>query len=179
MNIPIVILLCIMAAIVLLLAIALFMPKSYRTCSEIIINAPKTIVFDYLKHIKNQDNYNRWVMTDPNMEKDFKGVDGTVGFVYAWNGNKEAGEGEQEITAINEGLHLKMVIRFKRPFTGLASAKMTTKEHQYEQTKVTWMTSSKMKYPINIMSPIIVKLLERDMAKSLLTLKGILEITAA
>lgn len=38
-------------------------------------------------------------MLDPNMEKEFKGTDGTVGFIYGWNGNKEGGEGEQEIKA--------------------------------------------------------------------------------
>ena len=36
-------------------------------------------------------------MVDPNMKKEFKGTDGTTGFIYGWNGNKKAGEGEQEI----------------------------------------------------------------------------------
>lgn len=39
-------------------------------------------------------------MTDPNMRKNFKGTDGTVGFCYAWDGNKKAGKGEQEIIAL-------------------------------------------------------------------------------
>ena len=42
-------------------------------------------------------------MVDPDMKREFKGMDGTVGFIYAWNGNKRAGEGEQEIKTIEEG----------------------------------------------------------------------------
>lgn len=175
MNILFTIFLCIIIVVALLMLSAIFMAKSYKTYSEIIIAAPKSAVFDYLKHIKNQDNFNKWVMIDPNMKKEFKGTDGTVGFIYAWNGNKEGGEGEQEITAINEGLNVEMEIRFKRPFAGLAKAIMTTEIYQSEHTKVTWVTSSKMKYPINIMLPIIVKMMEKDMAKSLLMLKTILE----
>ena len=36
------------------------------------------------------------------MEKEFKGTDGEVGFISAWKGNKEVGEGEQEIIGLVE-----------------------------------------------------------------------------
>jgi hypothetical protein len=78
MNILISILAIVTGIIVLVLIIALFMKKGYRTYQEVMIQAPKQKVFDYIKHIKNQDNYNKWVMMDPNMKKDFKGT--------RWNG---------------------------------------------------------------------------------------------
>ena len=175
MNIVIIILSILGSIIALLLIIALFTKKEYKTYSEIIILAPKQKVFDYLKKIKNQDNYNKWVMMDPNMKREFKGTDGNVGFIYAWNGNKEAGEGEQEIKAINEGENIEMEIRFVRPLAGIAHAKMTTESISDNQTKVTWTTAAPMKYPLNIMLSMIVKMLEKDMATSLTTLKTILE----
>jgi uncharacterized protein YndB with AHSA1/START domain len=175
MNIVITILYIIAGIIALLLIIALFTKKGYNTNSEIIINAPRQRVFDYLKQIKNQDNYNKWVMMDPNMKREFKGTDGTVGFIYAWNGNKQAGEGEQEIKAITEGKNIEMEIRFVRPIAGIAHAKMTTESLSDNQTKVTWTTAAPMKYPLNIMLSMIVKMLEKDMATSLTTLKNILE----
>ncbi len=58
-------------------------------------------------------------MMDPNLKKDFRGTDGTVVFVFAWHGNKQAGEGEQEIKSIREGERLDLEIRFVRPFEGL------------------------------------------------------------
>ncbi len=82
------------------LIIALFVKKEYEVEREVTINKPKEEVFNYVKHLKNQDNYSKWVRMDPNMRKDFKGIDGTVGFVYAWDGNKDAGKGEQEIKNI-------------------------------------------------------------------------------
>jgi hypothetical protein len=175
MNIVITILAVVAGLIALLLILALFMKKGYKTYRDVIINAPLQNVFEYVKHIKNQDNYNKWVMMDLNMKKDFKGTDGTVGFIYAWNGNKEAGEGEQEIKTITEGKSIEMEIRFVRPFAGIAHAEMTTESVSNNQTKVSWSTASTMKYPLNIMLPILVKMMEKDMDTSLTTLKNILE----
>jgi hypothetical protein len=175
MTIVLTILAVIVGIIALFLIIALFMTKGYKTYQEVIIHAPLQKAFDYVKHIKNQDHYNKWVMMDPNMKKDFNGTDGTVGFIYGWNGNKEAGEGEQEIKAITEGKNIEMEIRFVRPFAGIAHAEMTTVPLSDNETKVSWSTSSTMKYPLNIMLPMIVNMLEKDMAASLATLKNILE----
>ena len=102
--------------IALLLIIALFIQNEYSVERSIIINKPKQQVFDYIKFIKNQEYYSRWVMRDPNMKKDLKGTDGSVGFIYGWNGNKDAGEGEQEIKKIKEGEKIEMELRFVRPF---------------------------------------------------------------
>jgi hypothetical protein len=175
MNILLTIIIVIAGIIALLLIIALIMTKGYKTYREIIINSPGDKVFNYLKHIRNQDNFNKWMMIDPNMKKEFIGTDGTVGFIYAWNGNKEGGEGEQEIKSISEGKNIEMEIRFVRPFAGIANAIMITEPLSTNQTKVSWSTSSTMKYPINVMLPMIVKMLEKDISTSLTALKNILE----
>lgn len=114
-------------------------------------------------------------MTDPNMKKEFKGTDGTVGFIYGWNGNKKAGEGEQEITTITEGKNIETEIRFVRPFKGLAYANLITESVSENQTKVSWANRSAMMYPMNIMVAMIEKMLAKDMDTSLLSLKNILE----
>lgn len=173
MNILITILLVLAGIIALLLIFALFMKKEYNIHREIIINAPLQNVFDYLKLLKNQDNFNKWIMVDPNMKKEFKGIDGTVGFIYAWNG-KKAGEGEQEIKAIEEGKIIETEIRFVRPFAGIVYANLVTEPLSDNQTKVTWGNASSVKYPMNIMLSIIEKMLAKDMDISLLTLKNIL-----
>lgn len=175
MSILIIIAYILAGIVALLLVLALVMTKGYKTYREIIINAPVQKAFDYVKHIKNQDNFNKWVMVDPAMKKEFMGIDGTVGFIYSWDGNKQAGEGAQEITAISEGKSIETEIRFIRPFAGLARAVMMTESLSAGQTKVSWTTSSTMKYPVNIMLPMIVKMLEKDMGTSLATLKTILE----
>jgi hypothetical protein len=69
----------------------------------------------FLKYLKNQEKFNKW--TKANVERSFtyKGEDDTVGFVLGWNGNKEVGEGEKEITNLVEGNSVETVIRFVRP----------------------------------------------------------------
>lgn len=174
MDILITILGALAGLVLLLLILALFMRKDYNIKREIIINAPLQEVFGYVKLLKNQDNFNKWVMVDPDMRRNFKGTDGTVGFIYGWNG-KKAGEGEQEIMAIDEGKSVKTEIRFVRPMPGIAYADMILESVSENQTKVTWSNSSKMKYPFNLMLGMIEKMLEKDMGTSLSNLKNILE----
>lgn len=175
MNIVLTVLLVIAGIIALLLFAAIFMRKNYTIQREIIIHAPLQTVFDYLKQLKNQDYFNKWVMVDPDMKKDFTGTDGTVGFIYGWNGNKKAGEGEQEITALEEGRLIKTEVRFKRPFPGIAYADYVTASLSDNQTKIIWSNTSAMKYPMNIMVSMIENMLAKDMDTSLQTLKTLLE----
>jgi hypothetical protein len=169
--------LIIVSIIVLLLIIGLFSKKSYAIQRDIIVDKPKQDVFDYLRFLRNQDHYSKWVMTDPKMKKTFTGTDGTVGFIYAWDGNKKAGQGEQEIIGITDGEKLDLEIRFIRPFAGLAQTSFTTTALSANKTKVTWGMSSSMKYPMNIMLLFMnmEKMLGKDLEISLLNMKNILE----
>jgi hypothetical protein len=171
------ILLIIISLIVLLFIIGLFSKKSYSIQRSIVINKPQQTVFNYVKLLKNQDYYSKWVMTDPNMKKTFTGTDGTVGFIYAWDGNKKAGKGEEEIIGMKENEHLAIEVRFIRPFAGIAHMPFSTTAISDNETKVTWGTGSTMKYPMNIMLLLmnIEKMLGKDIEISLTNLKNILE----
>jgi uncharacterized protein YndB with AHSA1/START domain len=79
------------------------MKRKHYVKREIIINAPRKKVFEYLQLLKKQDKFNKWARADPGRNREFKGTDGTVGFIIAWNGNKGVSEGEKEITNIIEG----------------------------------------------------------------------------
>lgn len=83
MNILKKILIAIAMLIAAVLLAALFIKKDYAVEKQIVINKPKQTVFDYIKLLKNQDNYSKWAMMDPNMTKTYRGTDGTVGFVSA------------------------------------------------------------------------------------------------
>ena len=168
------ILLVIVSIIALVLIIALFVKKEYAVEREITINKPQQEVFNYIKYLKNQDNYSKWVMMDPAMKKDFRGTDGTEGFVYAWD-SKEAGKGEQEIKKITEGKQLDIEVRFEKPIEGLANVHMITEEVSSTQTKIKWGMDGKNKYPMNFMNLFMGNMLGKDLTKSLTTLKAVLE----
>jgi len=175
MHILITILLVMAAIIALLLIIALFMKKEHYVKREIMINAPLQKVFDYIKLLKNQDEFNTGAMEDPNRKREFKGTDGTAGYIYAWSGNKNAGEGEKEIKNIIDGKRIEMEIRFVKPMKTSATIIMETDSLSDNQTKASWSNAGTLKYPINIMIPMVERQVAKGMDDSLLTLKNILE----
>jgi hypothetical protein len=175
MNILITILLVVAGIIALLLIIAFFMKREHYVRREIIINAPRQKVFDYLKLLKNQDKFNKHAKADPDRKEEFRGTDGTVGFIYAWSGNKDAGVGEKEIKNIIEGKRIETEIRFVKPMSATACIIMETESLSDDQTKVSWSNAGTLKYPVNIMVPMVEKMLPKDMDISLSTLKTILE----
>ena len=169
--------LTVVAIIILIpLVLALFIKNEYAVQREITINKPKAEVFNYIKHLKNQDQYSKWVRIDPAMKKDFRGTDGTEGFVYAWDSNDEnAGKGEQEIKKIKEGERMDVEIRFERPFKGMAVAPFTTETVSANQTRVTWGMQGRQPYPMNFMNLFLDNILGKDLNTSLASLKNILE----
>ena len=170
------ILLFITGIIVLLLVVAMFIKKEYTIKREIVINKPKNVVFDYIRLLKNQEQFSKWVMTDPNMKKNLKGTDGTVGFTYAWDSeNKQAGKGEQEIVKIIDGQLLDVEVRFERPFKSTAKTPFTTVAVSENQTKIIWGMDGNSNYPMNLMNPFMDGLLGKDLETSLNMLKNILE----
>ena len=175
MSIVITILLVLAGIIALLLLIALLMKKEHYVNREIVINAPRQKVFDYLKLLKNQDEFNKHAMAGPDRKREFKGTDGTVGYIYSWSGNKSAGEGEKEIMNIVEGKRIETEIRFVKPMAVTASMIMETESLPGDQTKVYLINAGTLQYPLNIMIPMFEKNFAKQMDISLSTLKNILE----
>lgn len=156
------------------LVVALFVKKEYTVERDVTINKPTAEVFDYVKHINNQANYNKWVMMDPSMKKETRGTDGTVGFALAWDSDK-VGKGEQEITQINEGKRIDLALHFIKPFENNASAYMSTEPISENQTKLKWSMSGRSPYPMNFMNLFMNSMLGKDIETSLTTLKNVLE----
>jgi hypothetical protein len=175
MKFFIVTLFLVIGVIVLLLFLALFMKRNHYVKREIIINAPLQKVFDFLKLLKNQDKFNKWAKADSERHWEFKGTDGTIGFIISWNGNKKVGEGEKEIMNIVEGKRVETQIRFVRPMATIADIVMETEFLSDNQTKVSMSNAGTLKYPLNIMIPIAEKIFPKDMDISLLKLKNIIE----
>lgn len=145
------IILVIVAIVALVLIVAAIAPSEYSVKREVVIQKSNQEVFDYIKYLRNQDNFSTWAQKDPDMEKTFTGEDGTVGFTSHWNSEVEdVGEGEQEIMKIEEGKRIDFQLRFIKPFEATDMAYMTT-EDIGGQTKVVWGFDGNMPYPSNLM----------------------------
>lgn len=69
MNIIIIILVSLLAFVAILLFVALFVKKDYSVTRETEISKPKQIVFNYIKFLRNQDNFSKWASMDPNIKR--------------------------------------------------------------------------------------------------------------
>jgi hypothetical protein len=172
------ILFLLVGVIALALLAAAIMRKDYAVEREIVINKPKQEVYDYMKLLKNQDNYSKWNQVDPGMKKYYKGTDGEVGFVAGWDSaNEQVGAGEQEIVKIVPGERIDLALRFTRPFVTNDNAYLILESLGEAQTKVKWGFNGKMPYPMNLMLPIMgmEKMLGDDLNVGLAQAKPIIE----
>jgi len=163
-------LIIIISLIALLLIIALFVPRDFNSERSITINKPRQEVFDYIRYIRNQDNFGVWQLSDPDLKRTYEGTDGAVGFKYTWD-SKKLGKGSQKIINIVEGERMDTELDFG--FGDPAKASFITESLNPEQTKVTWGLSGRSPYPFNLMGLFFD--VGDDFKKGLENLKAVLE----
>ncbi|AUP81704.1 polyketide cyclase [Flavivirga eckloniae] len=172
-----IILYVIIAIVAIFILLALIAPKKYQVNRSIVINKSLPKVFQYLKHIKNQDEWSPWKKKDPDMKQEFIGTDGEVGFITKWDGNKDVGLGEQEITNIVENECVESRLRFFKPWKSESDAVIKVEDVGVNATKVTWGFSGVNKVPVNIFMMLydVDKHVGKDFEEGLASLKKILE----
>jgi len=176
------ILIALVAIIVLLIAaiaVTSFVAKTdCKVEREITINRPKADVYNYVKILKNQNEWGPWFKKEPTMKQEFRGTDGTVGFVTHWTGqSEEVGEGEQEIKRLVENERMDTELRFIKPFESKADSFLILESVGEAQTKVKWGFTTTFPRPMNIMLVVMDMdaLIGKDFGEGLANLKGILE----
>lgn len=166
------ILIVILILIVIPLIVALFVPKKYKSSGEIVINKPQKEVFEYIRYVKNQDNFGVWQLSDLNMTKTAEGTDGTVGFRYSWD-SETLGKGAQVITRIVENERMESDLFFYDFGDEPNKSYITVGEKSPNETLVKWGISGKSPYPFNLMN--LFMNMDKDFDKGLRNLKEIVE----
>ncbi|HKK11266.1 MAG TPA: SRPBCC family protein [Flavobacteriaceae bacterium] len=140
----------VLAVLVVFLILGLIAPKRYEISRSIIVDQPISKVFDYLKYIKNQDDWSPWKKKDPNMKQSFEGTDGEVGFISKWEGNKVVGTGEQEITHIVENESIETELRFFKPWKSQSEAYLRVERVSDKETEIIWGFSGRNVFPFSV-----------------------------
>lgn len=174
MTIVVYILVAIIALIIFLAAIA---PKTYDVSRSIEINNTKEKIWPYLKYLGKQREWSPWAKKDPNMDTKLSGTDGEVGAVSYWNGNKDVGEGEQEITKIVEGERAEGQLRFLKPMKSVSDCSLVLEEDAPNLCKVTWGFKGKSAFPFSLFMLFMSmdKMVGKDFEEGLRTLKEKME----
>jgi len=178
MKIIKILLIILFSIVALVLLTALFVSKSYKVEKSIVVHAPKDSVFNYIKHLKNQNDYSVWSKMDPNWKTSFSGEDGTVGFVSAWESEvKNVGSGSQTITKIVEGDSMITKLKFIKPFKAENDTYLSVSAIDATNTKVSWAFSGSFPYPMNIMKLVfnLEKAIGKDFQQGLENMKTIIE----
>ena len=163
--------------LLLFLVLAAMGPKHYRVTRSTVINRRRSDVYNYVRFLRNQDEWGPWARKDPGMEHSFKGTDGEVGFVSAWKGNKQVGEGEQEITGLDENRRVDSALRFFKPWKAESDAFIILDDHE-GGTNVTWGFEGVNKTLMSRAMGVFMnmdKMVGGDFEEGLQNLKGVLE----
>ena len=142
------------ALIALILVAGIFLPKRSDSVNSIIINAPKAVIWEQIKSLKNHNNWSPWVEKDPNMKAIFEGTDGNIGSKSSWKGDI-IGVGAQTIVAMEDMKSVKVDLKFKEPFESSADALLMLTDQTDGSIKVDWTFGMNMPYPFNALAPIM------------------------
>jgi uncharacterized protein YndB with AHSA1/START domain len=110
----------ILIAFIVLIAIALFLastkPDTFRIERSINIKAPPEKIFPLIANFHEMKKWSAWEKVDPNMQRSITGPDSGIGAMYAWDGNKEIGQGSMEILEATPSSRVLIKIDFYKPF---------------------------------------------------------------
>ena len=148
--------------------------KAMVITSEIVIDKSKDVVFQYVKLLRNQEKYNKWLMEDPNTKMDYRGTDGCVGFIAAWQSKSKSGDGQQQIISINEGESYEAELRFKN-HSNITRVKTAVEPISENKTQLTTTLSSTPIFPKSLMAPMMKKMIQKDLNENSANLKRVLE----
>lgn len=141
------------------------------------IDRSRSDVYQYLASLKSQDDWSPWSKRDPEMKKSFSGEDSTVGFISSWEGNKEVGAGEQEITKLVENELVQTRLRFFKPRKSESDAYLKVSDSEDGSTFVQWGFIGENKFPMSIMMLFMNmdKAIGKDFEDGLTSLKEVME----
>jgi hypothetical protein len=164
--------------VLLILLVAFFVKNKYVVERNVLVFKPRQEVYNYVRFLKNQNEFSVWAKIDTEMQTAYRGTDGTVGFVSVWDSPvRQAGKGEQEIIKMDEGYRIDYEIRFLKPMRSTDNAYLILKAMQDTITMITWGFTGTIKYPMNAML-LFMNMEDRvgnDLELGLYNLKDILE----
>lgn len=162
------------------LVIGFYASTDFIVEREVTINRSKDLVFDNLKYIKNHEKWNPWSKRDPAIRREYRGTDGTIGFVSSWSGNNDVGSGEEEIKNIINGEKIETELRFKKPIEERSRAYFVVESLGDKQSRVKWGVRGETPFPANVVC-FILNLrgkFSKDFDEGLTNLKTILETSS-
>ena len=168
--------LAVVLAIAAVLLLAASKPDVFRVQRSASIKAPPDKVFTLINDFKRWGAWSPWEKKDPAMKRSFSAATSGKGASYAWEGNKDVGQGSMEITQSVSPSAISLKLDFLKPFEAHNQVEFTLVA-KGDATQVTWTMAGDTPYFAKIIHVFINmdSMVGKDFEAGLANLKSIAE----
>ena len=121
-------------------------PPTFHIERSVTVQAPAENAFALVNDFHGWNVWSPWEKLDPKMQRSYSGAASGAGAGYAWQGNKEVGEGRMTIMKSERPSLVNIQLEFLKPFPGDSNATFTFVTVS-DGTKVTWAMDGKNTIP--------------------------------
>lgn len=125
------------AVVVIFLVVVALQPSDFRIERSATMRAPAPAAYAQVNDFQNWRAWSPWEKIDPALKRQYEGPKAGTGAVYAWQGNKDVGEGRMTITESRPGELVRIKLEFFKPFAATSTAEFSFKPAG-DGTAVTW-----------------------------------------
>lgn len=177
MGVLLVILGVIVGLIVVLIAVAASKPDRFKLSRSTQIAAQAADIFPLINDFHAWVQWSPWEKLDPNLQRTYSGPSQGVGAGYAWQGNKNVGQGEMAIAESTPHSRIAIDLHFITPFEARNLTEFTLKETGTNQIEVVWAMSGKQPLMMRVMSIFMSldKMIGKDFEAGLAAMKSVAE----
>jgi hypothetical protein len=126
------------AVIVVFLIVVALQPSDFKVERSATLRAPAPAAFAQVNDFQNWQAWSPWEKVDPQIKRQYEGPKAGMGAVYAWQGNKDVGEGRMTITDSKPAELVRIKLEFFEPFAANNTAEFSFKPAGPDSTAVTW-----------------------------------------
>jgi uncharacterized protein YndB with AHSA1/START domain len=165
--------------VVLISAVLIFAatkPDTFRVQRAASIKAPPEKVFALINDFNWWGAWSPWEKKDPAMKRTFGATTSGKGAVYAWEGNKDVGQGRMEIAESVPSSRIRINLDFVKPFEARNLVEFAL-EPKGDVTNITWAMQGDTPYFAKIIHVFINmdKMVGNDFEAGLANLKAVSE----
>lgn len=149
---------------------------SYTVTRTATIDVEPSRVYDQIVDFHNWTGWSPWEDLDPELRRTYSGPASGPGAVYAWSGNRKAGQGRMEITDATQPSMVAADVIFEKPFKAHSETVFTI-EPSGSGSQVTWTMTGQKTMMTKVMGIFtsMDKLIGPDFEKGLARLKATAE----
>jgi len=126
------------AIVVVFLVVVAMQPDDFKIERSATMRAPAPAAFAQVNDFQNWRAWSPWEKVDPALKRTYDGPKAGTGAVYAWQGNKDVGEGRMTITDSRPGELVRIKLEFFKPFPATNTAEFRFNPSGPDSTAVTW-----------------------------------------